>query len=317
MNSPGYQSEGAKLIRLGPLEVDLDLIGFPHDQQARVMARLDAVTEPTEAHYAAKALKIRLRACGTHPLLYDSSVHAAPAGDWVMRHDFQLERKADGWYGEVLSVSLAVEYALRWIAGIEMLAVGGLAVHSSAAVLGFGAHLFLGPSGAGKSTIAFEGDFDSVICDDLNLIAPDLDGVWYVWPSPFWGQFREQTRSIPVPLVGIWTLEGRERTEATPIETAEAAVAMFSRIIDISAAERAPGMALERIARVVEQVPSAKLSWRRGEPLSQLLAERTIAAMPEPNVTTPAERADVHTRETVAIEPVAPPDATSEDRGNG
>ncbi len=258
----------------GPVSLSLELAGFVADERQRLSDRLACVRlEEGDAAGGPEApVGCRLRAIGLHPLRYDDHVHAAAGGEWVLRHDFTLVRDETAWLGECLSFALSAEYALRWAVAIELLARDGLLLHASSVRVAGGAHVVLGASGVGKSTIAFEGDFDGVFSDELSIVAPDpATGTWTVWPSPFWGQLRQPERLEAAPLAGIWVLDGRERTATAPLGDAEGVLALFSRVIDIAAAEATNGLALGLLSELVEAVPVRRLAWRRGDPLAAAL----------------------------------------------
>lgn len=259
----------------GPIAMAVELSGFRAGERDRLSGRLACVRldESELGEDPGERVGFRLRAIGLHPLRYDDLVYAAAAGEWVLRHDFTLVRDELAWLGECLSFALSAEYALRWAVAIELLARDGLLLHASSVRVGDGAHVFLGASGVGKSTIAFEGDFDGVYSDELTILAPDPNtGAWTVWPSPFWGQLRQPERLEAAPLAGLWVLDGRERTEVAPLGDAEGVLALFSRVIDIAAAEATNGLALGLLSDLVDVVPVHRLAWRRGDPLAARLS---------------------------------------------
>ncbi len=98
----------------------------------------------------------------------------------------------------------ALENLLRVVVAHRALQLGGVLLHSSAAVLEDGAHLFLGPSGAGKTTVArlcLDAGYE-VLSDDINAVLPTDDPFCATTvPLPFAGDLAavgKGARSYPV-----------------------------------------------------------------------------------------------------------------------
>ena len=210
---------------------------------------------------------------GVHPFLYSDSVVSNDHGTQVVRHDFWAHKIGSVWMGAALDSSVAAESALRWITAIELLEHGGLLLHASSAIVDGQGHLFLGGSGAGKSTLVAEGDFDSVLCDEISVVARNGDGGYRLWPSPFWGIGSVGEVCEAAPLSAVWVLFGWEKTAAAKVDLTDAVLAVYRRVVDVGAAAFPPKKVLDIAAELAEQVPVHRLSWRRGAPLRDLLQQ--------------------------------------------
>ena len=86
-----------------------------------------------------------------------------------------------------------LENYFRVLVAYRLLELGGVLLHSSAAVAGGKAHLFLGPSGAGKTTAARKSRDRGleVLSDDINALCRDVEAV-VVEKLPFAGEMAQQ-----------------------------------------------------------------------------------------------------------------------------
>ena len=253
--------------KLGPLTVACRFEAFSVNTVDALSQRLSPYA-CEETHH----VEARIHGAGVHPFLYSDTVIADDLGHHAVRHDFWVHKSDDRWEGAALDHPVAAESALRWLLAIELLERDGLLLHASSAVLEGEGHLFLGASGAGKSTIATEGGFDAVLCDEISIVAPGEDGQVMIWPSPFWGigQLGEPTE--PTPLGAIWELFGWEKTASREIPLADGVLATYRRVVDVGAAAAPPRRVLDIICDLAESLPVHQLSWQRGDPLDEVLA---------------------------------------------
>jgi hypothetical protein len=207
--------------------------------------------------------------------LYDGRILSSASGDLLIRHDFVLRRTERGWEGECLSWARFAKCAVRWVLGLELLRRGGLLLHGSTVVIGGRAHLFAGPSESGKTTIATQSNVDAVLSDELSIVGRDPSGRWCAWPSPFWGQEHkrpERPQALgPVPLAGIWILNGWETSYVTLVKPIDAAAHIYARATDFGVAKLAPRTALDNIADLTRDVPASLIHWRKEDSLATLI----------------------------------------------
>ena len=252
--------------KLGPVTVECRFEGFEPATIDTLSSRLSPFA--CEQRLAVRA---RIRGGGKHRFLYSDKVISDVLGTHVVRHDFWAQKTDTGWEGAALDSPVAAESCLRWLTAIELLERGGLLLHASSATIGGEGHLFLGASGAGKSTIISEGGFDSVLCEEISILAPGEEGTQMLWPSPFWGIGHIGELVEPAPLSAIWELFGWEKTATVDLQSGDALLAVYRRVVDIGAAAFSPRQVLDIVATLVENVPVRRLSWRRGESLLEAL----------------------------------------------
>lgn len=116
-----------------------------------------------------------------------------------------------------------LENYFRVFVAYRLLDLGGVLLHSSAAVSGGKAHLFLGPSGAGKTTAARKSRDRGleVLSDDINALCPDGDSV-VVEKLPFAGEMAQlPTPRQSWPLGSLHRLKkgGHDRQPLRPAQT--------------------------------------------------------------------------------------------------
>lgn len=123
-----------------------------------------------------------------------------------------------------LAFDCLLENYFRVLVAYRLLELGGVLLHSSAAVSGGKAHLFLGASGAGKTTAARKSKSRGleVLSDDINALCPLGDGTVVAEKLPFAGEMaQEPTPRLSWPLGSLHRLEkgGHSREKLRPAQT--------------------------------------------------------------------------------------------------
>jgi hypothetical protein len=123
-----------------------------------------------------------------------------------------------------LAFDCLLENYFRVLVAYRLLELGGVLLHSSAAVSGGKAHLFLGPSGAGKTTAARKSKSRGlpVLSDDINALCPQGEAEVVVEKLPFAGEMaQEPTPRQSWPLGSLHRLEkgGHSREKLRPAQT--------------------------------------------------------------------------------------------------
>lgn len=116
-----------------------------------------------------------------------------------------------------------LENYFRVVVAYRLLELGGVLLHSSAAVSRGRAHLFLGPSGAGKTTAARQSRATGreVLSDDINALRADNRGAVVVEKLPFAGEMaQEPTPRQSFPLASLHRLKkgGHDRQPLRPAQ---------------------------------------------------------------------------------------------------
>lgn len=167
---------------------------------------------------------------------------------------------------------------------------GRLPLHGAAVVVDGLAHVFCGDSGAGKSTLAAVLNRRGLplLCDDVGVVAPDMDGTIRVFPGfprlKLWRDaldhfgidarplMRDQTRrekyhmrlrhsfqGQPVPLAGVYLLDRTDanaRPEVEPLTRCETIATLIAHTYRRALVRRVgdPAAHLRQCARIVAAV---------------------------------------------------------------
>jgi len=100
-----------------------------------------------------------------------------------------------------------LENFLRVLYARECLARGGLLLHASGVIRNGRGYVFFGPSGAGKTTVTRLSRDETVLSDDLVIVAPHHGCCW-VYGVPFRGTMSEAPRTnAAAPLCGLFALD--------------------------------------------------------------------------------------------------------------
>ena len=197
--------------RWGEEVVELDFVGGPYrfeglspQQAADLRERFGPLCRPP----LGEALVTRLYRLEENELLRpdltgtDYTFDRAPAAQHVALSgwDFLARIELNGIKGGLwtpedggLAFLCLFENYFRVVVAYRLLELGGVLLHSSAAVFADKAHLFLGPSGAGKTTAARMSRDRGlpVLSDDINALCPQGDEV-VVEKLPFAGEMAQE-----------------------------------------------------------------------------------------------------------------------------
>jgi hypothetical protein len=158
----------------------------------------------------------------------------------------------------------AIENVLRLFLAYRVFDAGGLVLHSSAAVVGERAFLFVGRSGAGKSTAArlsLEAGH-GVLSDDLNAIERSADS-FRLRALPFTGDLAPSVaRPGSFPIERLCRLEQYPSHEATPLSRAEQVALLVACAPFLNADPERSSALLERAAALAEALPGCTLRFR-------------------------------------------------------
>ena len=150
---------------------------------------------------------------------------------------------------------------LRVLLSMLLLPQRGFLLHAATVVRDGRAFIFTGRSGAGKSTIASLSPTGSVLTDEISLLR-FLDGQWYAYGTPFWGEFRAEGMNRRVPVAGIYRLVQSADGRAEPVAAREAIRLLLPNVLFFARTRRERQQLLEIIAHVAETAPVYRLHFR-------------------------------------------------------
>ncbi|HEV8630417.1 MAG TPA: hypothetical protein VGV61_08875 [Thermoanaerobaculia bacterium] len=161
---------------------------------------------------------------------------------------------------------MVFENFLRLLAAYDLVARGGLLLHSAGIAIDGGALLFFGPSGAGKSTLAAlaAGEGRRVLSDDLNALVVAAGAAPMVEKVPFAGDLGGGPETLPaLPLRGLCRLRQGESVAARALTPAAALAALFAAAPFVNA-DPFRGPALESsLLAIAGAVPVVELTFAR------------------------------------------------------
>jgi len=269
----------------GDAELELDFVGGPYRftalsaaQKFDLEERFGPLCRPPGAAGAleTKLLKLaeselkRPDLTGTN-YTFDRQPSAGSVGlaGWDFLARIELEPLRGGLFtpedGGAAFLCLFENY-FRVVVAYRLLELGGVLLHSSAAVAGGQAHLFLGPSGAGKTTAAriSQSRGLEVLSDDINALCPEGDAV-VVEKLPFAGELAQTpTPRQSWPLGSLQRLKkgGRSRE---PLRASQALALLLSCSPFVNADPWRNEKLSDNLELLVRKFPAFELCFERGE----------------------------------------------------
>lgn len=161
----------------------------------------------------------------------------------------------------------------------QLLALGGMVLHSSAVEVDGKAYLFSAPCGTGKSThtALWESTFGTDRARVFNDDKPPLrclDGVWYAYGAPWCGK-DGLNRNRKVPVAGICFLKQGPENRIRRLSSAEAIHhILWQSAYRFRSVERMD-MMLHLVDRLVRKIPVYELE-NRPEPEAAILSYETM-----------------------------------------
>ena len=150
---------------------------------------------------------------------------------------------------------------LRVLLSMLLLPQRGFLLHAATVARDERASVFTGRSGAGKSTIASLSPTGSVLTDEISLLR-FLDGQWYAYGTPFWGEFRAEGMNRRVPVAGIYRLVQSADGRAEPVAAREAMRLLLPNVLFFARTRQERQQLLDIIAHVAETAPVYRLHFR-------------------------------------------------------
>jgi hypothetical protein len=165
---------------------------------------------------------------------------------------------------------IALEAFLRVMWSIALPEAGGLLLHAASIDRGGRAFVFAGRSGSGKTTIARLSSGDEALSDEMSLVRLTASGA-ACHGTPFSGDLGIPGPNRAVPLAAVCAIEHGERHALVHQRPAEALRTLLPHVVHFV---REPGLTARVFgiaARLVEQVPCFRLSFRPDPGLWELL----------------------------------------------
>ncbi len=235
----------------GAEELALDLAGGPYrwrqlaaGQAAALADRFADLRLPRQVHPAGVAIQVfraapsdfrEIELAGWH---HDFDLDYAPSGVrvagrcFMARLDFEPRLRAAVWTSLEDGVRWCelAENLLRLLVAYQLLAGGGVVLHSAGVVDGAGAWVFFGHSGAGKTTISrLSRDLGRrILSDDLNALSREGSRVM-VSRVPFAGDLGPSGGGAEAhPLRALCRLEQASVNAVRPLPAGEAVAALLA-----------------------------------------------------------------------------------------
>jgi len=150
---------------------------------------------------------------------------------------------------------------LRVLLSMLLLPQRGFLLHAATVARDGRASVFTGRSAAGKSTIAALSPIGSVLTDEISVLR-FLDGQWYAYGTPFWGEFRAEGTNRRVPVAGIYGLVQSADGRAEPVAAREAMRLLLPNVLFFARTRQERQQLLDIIAHVAETAPVYRLHFR-------------------------------------------------------
>lgn len=165
----------------------------------------------------------------THVRMGEVNVRQAEGG-WRFVYDTfvaDVSMGADSAEVTCLRNAYAVDSFLRTLLALYLPQRGGVLLHASAVRHEGTGYVFAGRSGAGKSTVArLLADRAEVLSDELVAIRRMPSG-WWVFGTPFWGEFTRAGVNLSAPLHAIYLLRHATQHRLEPLPRRDALTALL------------------------------------------------------------------------------------------
>jgi len=138
----------------------------------------------------------------------------------------------------------------------------GLLLHSCSIDDNGQGRVFFGPSEAGKTTIARLADGRKVLSDELSLIRPVGDK-YYVYGTPFWGEFRSGKNNCRAELSGLYALEKSEQIGLSLTDKVTAINKLYRCILYFGNSTEISSHILQSCYKLVHEVPVYNMNFRK------------------------------------------------------
>lgn len=183
-------------------------------------------------------------------------------GYWIKRYDNPFEARVNLKTGRVQTKLVLNEYCfdsfLRIFYSFMLLERKGFLIHASAIIKDSGGYAFFGESGSGKTTIARLSKLESVLTDELAIIAQN-GSHHLIYGTPFWGEFEKGGRNVGTRLSGLYHLKKDTRNYLVQLDVPEAMRAMMGCIFFFAKDKESAGRILDLCYRLASSVPVYEL----------------------------------------------------------
>jgi hypothetical protein len=165
----------------------------------------------------------------------------------------------------------ALDSALRVLLTRLLLPAPGFLLHAATVVQNGRAYVFMGRSGAGKSTVASLSPRGGVLTDELSLLRR-VDGAWYAYGTPFWGEFRAAGQNRRVPLASVFALAQARRNRTVALAPRQALAGLLGNTLFFSQGRAEREQLLRAQMSLIKAAPVERLEFRRDETFWEVAA---------------------------------------------
>jgi hypothetical protein len=183
----------------------------------------------------------------------------------LSRSDFVAHLEPDRHSGCATLVEpdrIALEAFLRVMWSIALPDAGGMLVHAASVERNGRAFLFPGRSGSGKTTLCRLSRANQILSDEMSLVCSMADGAT-CHGTPFAGELGIPGPNRAVPLSAVCMLEHGERHALVRERPPGALRALLPHVVHFVRDAGLTARVFAVAARLVEQVPCFRLSFRR------------------------------------------------------
>lgn len=142
---------------------------------------------------------------------------------------------------------------------------GGMVLHAASLARNGAGLLFPAVSGGGKSTLVRMAGPAEALSDELSLVLRDEDG-YALAGSPFWGELACRSRSMEVPLKGIYFLEKDPHPAVRPIPKTHAVRLLLKTLMTFDADPLSTQSLMRGAEALLDRVPFHALVFSKSRP---------------------------------------------------
>lgn len=174
--------------------------------------------------------------------------------------------ESDGAHGalEIIRDRLIFDRALRVILSMRLIERQGLLVHGTAIRDNDLGYLFIGCSGAGKTTCArISARSGRTVMTDELAIVKNINGKFFVYGTPFWGEHQGVSTAEGMPLAGIIDLLKSDEIALVGASPDKSVAGLMRCVVNFDPALHTHDACLGLVSDLVQSVHCRQLRFRR------------------------------------------------------
>lgn len=154
---------------------------------------------------------------------------------------------------------------LRVLLVVLLAGKGGVLLHSCAIDDHGRGRVFFGPSESGKTTIARLARNRVVLSDEIAIIRPSRNGKYFVYGTPFWGEFQAGKNNRNVQLSSMYSLSKSPVSKVVPISTIDAINHLHRCVLYFGTVPEISDQILETCVSISQNVPIFGLNFSKDD----------------------------------------------------